>query len=229
MLKLENYSVAYGESTVISDLNLNIKKNEIVALLGRNGMGKTTLMKSIIGMVKSKSGKVILDGTDLTPLKSYQRVAAGVGFVPQGRMIFSTMSVKENIETGLTVTGSNVIPEYLYETFPILKEFTKRKGGNLSGGQQQQLAIARALASNPKLLILDEPTEGIQPNIIKDMAKTLRKIRDDRGLTIFVSEQVLSFALDVADRIVVIEKGSIVYDAPREETDAQLVTKFLSV
>ena len=229
MLKLENYSVAYGESTVISDLNLNIKKNEIVALLGRNGMGKTTLMKSIIGMVKSKSGKVILDGTDLTPLKSYQRVAAGVGFVPQGRMIFSTMSVKENIETGLTVTGSNVIPEYLYETFLILKEFTKRKGGNLSGGQQQQLAIARALASNPKLLILDEPTEGIQPNIIKDMAKTLRKIRDDRGLTIFVSEQVLSFALDVADRIVVIEKGSIVYDAPREETDAQLVTKFLSV
>lgn len=229
MLKLENYSVAYGESTVISDLNLNIKKNEIVALLGRNGMGKTTLMKSIIGMVKSKSGKVVLDGTDLTPLKSYQRVAAGVGFVPQGRMIFSTMSVKENIETGLTVTNSNVIPEYLYETFPILKEFTKRKGGNLSGGQQQQLAIARALASNPKLLILDEPTEGIQPNIIKDMAKTLRKIRDDRGLTIFVSEQVLSFALDVADRIVVIEKGSIVYDAPREETDAQLVTKFLSV
>ena len=229
MLKLENYSVAYGESTVISDLNLNIKKNEIVALLGRNAMGKTTLMKSIIGMVKSKSGKVILDGTDLTPLKSYQRVAAGVGFVPQGHMIFSTMSVKENIETGLTVTGSNVIPEYLYETFPILKEFTKRKGGNLSGGQQQQLAIARALASNPKLLILDEPTEGIQPNIIKDMAKTLRKIRDDRGLTIFVSEQVLSFALDVADRIVVIEKGSIVYDAPREETDAQLVTKFLSV
>ncbi len=229
MLKLEDYSVAYGESTVISNLNLNIKKNEIVALLGRNGMGKTTLMKSIIGMVKNKSGHVILDGTELSPLKSYQRVAAGVGFVPQGRMIFSTLSVKENIETGLTVTGSNTIPEDLYVTFPILKEFAKRKGGNLSGGQQQQLAIARALASNPKLLILDEPTEGIQPNIIKDMAKTLRKIRDDRGLTIFVSEQVLSFALDVADRIVVIEKGAIVYDAPREETDAELVTKFLSV
>lgn len=229
MLKLDNYSVAYGESTVISNLNLNIKKNEIVALLGRNGMGKTTLMKSIIGMIKSKSGQALLDGTDLSPLKSYQRVAAGVGFVPQGRMIFSTMSVKENIETGLTVTGSNVIPEDLYETFPILKEFANRKGGNLSGGQQQQLAIARALASNPKLLILDEPTEGIQPNIIKDMAKTLRKIRDNRGLTIFVSEQVLSFALDVADRIVVIEKGSIVYDSPRDETDAQLVTKFLSV
>ena len=224
MLKLENYSVAYGESSVIKDLNLEIKDNEIVALLGRNGMGKTTLMKSLIGMIKSCGGKAFLEN-----LKNYERVKAGIGFVPQGRMIFSTMSVKENIETGLTVTGSNVIPEDLYVSFPILKEFAKRKGGNLSGGQQQQLAIARALASNPKLLLLDEPTEGIQPNIIKDMAKTLRKIRDDRGLTIFVSEQVLSFALDVADRIVVMEKGAIVYDAPRDETDADLVTKFLSV
>ncbi len=229
MLKLKNYKVSYGESTVISDLNLHIKKNEIVALLGRNGMGKTTLMKSIIGMITNSGGKVSLDGQELNSLKSFERVAAGVGFVPQGRMIFSTMNVKENIETGLTVTGRSKVPEDLYETFPILKEFAKRKGGNLSGGQQQQLAIARALASNPKLLILDEPTEGIQPNIIKDMAKTLRKIRDDRGLTIFVSEQVLSFALDVADRIIVMEKGAIVYDAPREQTDAELVTRFLSV
>ena len=229
MLKLENYKVSYGESTVISDLNLHIKKNEIVALLGRNGMGKTTLMKSIIGMITNSGGKVSSDGQELNSLKSFERVAAGVGFVPQGRMIFSTMNVKENIETGLTVTGRSKVPEDLYETFPILKEFAKRKGGNLSGGQQQQLAIARALASNPKLLILDEPTEGIQPNIIKDMAKTLRKIRDDRGLTIFVSEQVLSFALDVADRIIVMEKGAIVYDAPREQTDAELVTRFLSV
>lgn len=229
MLKLENYSVAYGQSTVINNLNLHIKKGEIVALLGRNGMGKTTTMKSIIGMITNKDGKLLLDGEDISTQKSFQRVASGVGFVPQGRMIFSTMSVKENIETGLTVTKSTKIPEDLYETFPILKEFAKRKGGNLSGGQQQQLAIARALASNPKLLILDEPTEGIQPNIIKEMAKTLRNIRDKRGLTIFVSEQVLSFALDVADRIVVMEKGNIVYDAPREETDAKLVTSFLSV
>ena len=229
MLKLENYSVAYGQSTVINNLNLHIKKGEIVALLGRNGMGKTTTMKSIIGMITNKDGKLLLDGEDISTQKSFQRVASGVGFVPQGRMIFSTMSVKENIETGLTVTKSTKIPEDLYETFPILKEFAKRKGGNLSGGQQQQLAIARALASNPKLLILDEPTEAIQPNIIKEMAKTLRNIRDKRGLTIFVSEQVLSFALDVADRIVVMEKGNIVYDAPREETDAKLVTSFLSV
>lgn len=229
MLKLEDYCVAYGESIVINELNLEIKDKEIVALLGRNGMGKTTLVKSIIGMIKSRSGRVILGNKRIDGLKSYERVKAGIGFVPQGRMIFSTMSVKENIETGLTVTGSNQIPEDLYVSFPILKEFSKRKGGNLSGGQQQQLAIARALASNPKLLLLDEPTEGIQPNIIKDMAKTLRKIRDDRGLTIFVSEQVLSFALDVADRIIVMEKGAIVYDAPRDETDAELVTKFLSV
>lgn len=229
MLKLEDYCVAYGESIVINELNLEIKDKEIVALLGRNGMGKTTLMKSIIGMIKSRSGRVILGNKRIDGLKSYERVKAGIGFVPQGRMIFSTMSVKENIETGLTVTGSNQIQEDLYVSFPILKEFSKRKGGNLSGGQQQQLAIARALASNPKLLLLDEPTEGIQPNIIKDMAKTLRKIRDDRGLTIFVSEQVLSFALDVADRIIVMEKGAIVYDAPRDETDAELVTKFLSV
>ena len=221
MLKLENYSVAYGESSVIKALNLEIKDNEIVALLGRNGMGKTTLMKSLIGMIKSCGGKAFLGKEEIENLKNYERVKAGIGFVPQGRMIFSTMSVKENIETGLTVTGSNVIPEDLYVSFPILKEFAKRKGGNLSGGQQQQLAIARALASNPKLLLLDEPTEGIHPNI--------RKIRDDRGLTIFVSEQVLSFALDVADRIVVMEKGAIVYDAPRDETDADLVTKFLSV
>lgn len=229
MLKLENYSVSYGESCVIRDLNLEIKDHEIVALLGRNGMGKTTLMKSVIGMIRSSSGKAYLQDREIENLKSFERVKAGIGFVPQGRMIFSTMTVRENIETGLTVTGSNRIPEDLYVSFPILKEFSKRKGGNLSGGQQQQLAIARALASNPKLLLLDEPTEGIQPNIIKDMARTLRKIRDDRGLTIFVSEQVLSFALDVADRIIVMEKGAVVYDAPRHETDADLVTGFLSV
>lgn len=229
MLELKDYKVSYGESCVIRNLNLKIKKCEIVALLGRNGMGKTTLMKSIIGMIPAQKGECILDGQDLIHTKSYKRVASGIGFVPQGRMIFSSMSVKENIETGLTVTKSKRIPEDLFETFPILKEFEHRKGGNLSGGQQQQLAIARALASNPKLLVLDEPTEGIQPSIIKEMARTLRKIRDQRGLTIFVSEQVLSFALDVADRIVVMEHGSIVYDSPRDSTDENVVSSFLSV
>ncbi|PIL21036.1 hypothetical protein P775_06615 [Puniceibacterium antarcticum] len=144
-------------------------------------------------------------------------------------MIFSSMTVQENIETGLTVTGTSKVPGDIYELFPVLLEMRSRRGGNLSGGQQQQLAIARALASNPKVLLLDEPTEGIQPSIIRDMARTLRKIRDQKGLTIVVSEQVLSFALDVADRVIVIENGTFVHDAPRAGLDEATVSKFLSV
>ena len=229
MLNVSDYSVAYGQSRVINDMNLNIGQNEIVAILGRNGMGKTTLMKSLIGMIPSCGGSVQLGTTELSGMKSHQRVANGVGFVPQGRMIFSTMTVEENIRTGLTTTGSNVIPEHLYALFPVLNEMKHRRGGNLSGGQQQQLAIARALASNPKLLLLDEPTEGIQPSIIREMARTLRKIRDEHGLSILVSEQVLSFALDVADRILVIEKGNIVHDVSAEDADEASITRYLSV
>jgi urea transport system ATP-binding protein len=210
-------------------MNLTLNPNEIIAVLGRNGMGKTTLMKSLIGMIPSQGGSVTLKNKELTPLKSFERVAAGVGFVPQGRMIFSTMTVKENIETGLTSTGKKVIPSDLYELFPVLDEMKDRRGGNLSGGQQQQLAIARALASEPSVLLLDEPTEGIQPSIIKEMARTLKKIRDKRGLSIMVSEQVLSFALDVADRILVIEKGKIVLDVPVAEADQETISKYLSV
>jgi urea transport system ATP-binding protein len=229
MLQITDYSVAYGQSTIIGGMNLTLNSNEIIAVLGRNGMGKTTLMKSLIGMIPSKDGSVKLDTTELTPLKSFERVAAGVGFVPQGRMIFSTMTVKENIETGLTSTGEKEIPSDLYELFPVLDEMKDRRGGNLSGGQQQQLAIARALASKPSVLLLDEPTEGIQPSIIKEMARTLKKIRDKRGLSIMVSEQVLSFALDVADRILVIEKGKIVLDVPVAEADQETISKYLSV
>lgn len=229
MLNVSDYSVAYGQSRVINGMNLELGKNEIIAILGRNGMGKTTLMKSLIGMIPSSGGSARLDETELSGLKSHQRVAAGVGFVPQGRMIFSTMTVEENIRTGLTTTGSNAIPEHLYALFPVLEEMKSRRGGNLSGGQQQQLAIARALASNPKLLLLDEPTEGIQPSIIREMARTLRRIRDEQGLAILVSEQVLSFALDVADRILVIEKGSIVHDVPAADADQATITHYLSV
>ncbi|WP_411992351.1 urea ABC transporter ATP-binding subunit UrtE [Agarivorans sp. DSG3-1] len=229
MLELTDYHVAYGQSEVISGMNFSLKKNEIVAILGRNGMGKTTLMKSLIGMIPSRSGEVKLEGISLSEQKSHQRVASGLGFVPQGRMIFSTMTVQENIETGLTSIGSSKIPDDLYSIFPVLWEMRHRRGGNLSGGQQQQLAIARALASNPSVLLLDEPTEGIQPSIIKDMAKTLKQIRDQRGLSIVVSEQVLSFALDVADRILVIEKGQIVHDVQRDEVDEQQVAAYLSV
>ncbi|MGH1472560.1 MAG: urea ABC transporter ATP-binding subunit UrtE [Cellvibrionaceae bacterium] len=229
MLEIADYHVAYGQSEVINNMNLTLKPKEIIAILGRNGMGKTTLMKSLIGVIPSKQGSVKLEEKEIAPLKSHQRVAAGVGFVPQGRMIFSTMTVKENIETGLTTTKAKKVPEDLYSLFPVLLEMRSRRGGNLSGGQQQQLAIARALASDPKVLLLDEPTEGIQPSIIKEMAKTLKEIRDQRNLSIIVSEQVLSFALDIADRIIVIEKGKIVHDELRENVDEKKVSSYLSV
>ncbi|MFT6635580.1 urea ABC transporter ATP-binding subunit UrtE [Alcanivorax sp.] len=229
MLNVSNLQVAYGQSTIISDMNLNIAENEIVAVVGRNGMGKTTLMKSLIGMEKMRGGKTELAGQDLTGMKSFQRVKAGLGFVPQGRMIFPTLTVKENIETGLAAVGENKVPEDLYELFPVLKEMQSRRGGNLSGGQQQQLAIARALATRPRVLLLDEPTEGIQPSIIKDMARTLKRIRDERGLSIVVSEQVLSFVMDVADRILVIEKGEIVHEENGESMNQEKIAAYLAV
>jgi urea transport system ATP-binding protein len=229
MLDVADYRVAYGQSEVIHGLNFSLKPNEIVAILGRNGMGKTTLMKSLMGVIPSASGSVKLDGAEVSSLKSYQRVKKGFGFVPQGRMIFSSMTVKENIETGLTTTGRRHVPRDLYDMFPVLLEMRSRRGGNLSGGQQQQLAIARALASDPKVLLLDEPTEGIQPSIIREMGRTLKQIRDQRGLSIIVSEQVLSFALDIADRILVIEKGNIVFEETRDKVDEAKVASYLSV
>ena len=197
--------------------------------MGRNGVGKTTLIRNIVGLEKPSTGVITFDGVDVVKQPAHARIRSGMALVPQGRMIFSTMTVEENIETGLTSTGERHIPSDLYSIFPVLDEMKHRRGGNLSGGQQQQLAIARALASNPDVLILDEPTEGIQPSIIKDMAKTLKEIRTQRGLSILVSEQVLSFALDVADRILVIEKGKIVLDVPVEEADQETISKYLSV
>ncbi|MCP8897970.1 urea ABC transporter ATP-binding subunit UrtE [Gilvimarinus xylanilyticus] len=229
MLNVSDYRVSYGQSEIIHGMNFEVKPNEIVAIMGRNGMGKTTLMKSLMGVIPSQGGSVTLEGKEVSKLKSYQRVSSGFGFVPQGRMIFSSMTVKENIETGLTTTNKRSVPRDLYDLFPVLLEMRNRRGGNLSGGQQQQLAIARALASNPKMLLLDEPTEGIQPSIIRDMAKTLKEIRDQRGLSIVVSEQVLSFALDIADRILVIEKGDIVHEELRENVDEAKIASYLSV
>jgi len=228
MLSVSNHKVSYGQSEVIHGLNFEVKPNEIVAIMGRNGMGKTTLMKSLIGVLPSE-GNITLDDVEMSKMKSHQRVAGGMSFVPQGRMIFSTMTVKENIETGLTTTGEKKVPQDLYDLFPVLLEMKSRRGGNLSGGQQQQLAIARALASKPKMLLLDEPTEGIQPSIIKEMARTLRRIRDEKGLSIVVSEQVLSFALDIADRILVLEKGEIVAEELRENVNEEKIAAYLSV
>jgi urea transport system ATP-binding protein len=229
MLEIANYHVAYGQSEVLHGLNVKVAPNEIVAIMGRNGMGKTTLMKALMGIIPTKSGSVRMNGAELGAMKSFERVAKGLAYVPQGRMIFSTMTVQENIETGLVASGESKVPGDIYELFPVLLEMKDRRGGNLSGGQQQQLAIARALATKPKVLLLDEPTEGIQPSIIQEMARTLKRIRDERGLSIVVSEQVLSFALDIADRVLVIENGEIVSDAPRADVDAAQVAKFLSV
>ncbi len=229
MLNISNLRSSYGESEVLHGLDLNVAPGEIVAIMGRNGMGKTTLMKTLMGIVPARAGQVTVDSVDVTALKPHQRVANGIAYVPQGRMIFSSMTVQENVETGLTSTGEKTVPGDIYELFPVLLEMKGRRGGNLSGGQQQQLAIARALASKPKVLLLDEPTEGIQPSIIREMARTLRRIRDEKGLSIVVSEQVLSFALDVADRVVVIENGAFVHDSPRDGIDEAKVSKFLSV
>ena len=229
ILRVADLHAAYGQSEVLHGLDFQVAPGEIVAVMGRNGMGKTTLMKTLMGIVPLKAGSIRVDGAEIGGLKSHARVAKGLAYVPQGRMIFSTMTVQENIETGLTVTGTRKVPQDLYDMFPVLLEMKGRRGGNLSGGQQQQLAIARALASRPKVLLLDEPTEGIQPSIIREMGRTLKTIRDARGLSIVVSEQVLSFALDVADRVLVMENGEIVHEALRADIDEAQVARFLSV
>lgn len=229
MLDVRNLSTAYGQSQVLHGLDFSVGQGEIVALVGRNGMGKSTLMKSLIGVMPSRTGQVLVDGVDVSNLPSHQRVAKGLAYVPQGRQIFGTMTVQENIETGLVVTGKSDIPGEIFDLFPILADFKNRRGGNLSGGQQQQLAIARALASDPKILLLDEPTEGIQPSIIKDIARLLREIRTMRNLCIVVCEQVLSFVLDVADRIIVMENGRIVHTDTRANVDEGKIASFLAV
>jgi urea transport system ATP-binding protein len=229
MFEIENLQVSYGQSEVIHGLNITANKNETLAIMGRNGMGKTTLFKSLMGILPSKSTKAMVDGENLQGADTYQRVAKGLAYVPQGRMIFPSMTVQENIETGLEKSKTREIPEDIYALFPVLYDMRKRKGGNLSGGQQQQLAIARALVTNPKVLLLDEPTEGIQPSIIKDIARVLNEIRKMREITIIVSEQVLSFTMEVADRIIVIDKGKFIHEDKRGEVDAAKIKGYLSV
>ena len=229
MLSVKGLHVAYGQSEALHGIDLEIGQKETVAIMGRNGMGKTTFFKSLIGLLPVKSGSILVDGSDVTKDESFRRVAKGIAYVPQGRMIFPTLTVEENIQTGLENAKDKRIPNEIYELFPVLWEMRARKGGNLSGGQQQQLAIARALVTNPKVLLLDEPTEGIQPSIIKDIARALNDIRQLRGITIVVSEQVLSFAMDVADRLFVIEGGRLVYETARSDTDVSRIKQYLSV
>ena len=229
MLKVEQFGVSYGQSRIIQTLSFEAKPKETLAIMGRNGMGKTTLFKALMGVLPSTGGKVTVADKEVSGMPSYQRVASGIAYVPQGRMIFPTLTVQENIQTGLETAKDKSIPEDIYALFPVLFDMRKRKGGNLSGGQQQQLAIARALMSNPKVLLLDEPTEGIQPSIIKDIAKALNEIRRMRDITIIVSEQVLSFTLEIADRLLVIERGAFVHEDLRENVDAKKITEYLSV
>lgn len=229
MLEIENIQVSYGQSKVIQGVSFKAEKNETLAIMGRNGMGKTTLFKALMGILPSKANKATVDGQSINGDESYMRVNKGIAYVPQGRMIFPSMTVQENIETGLEKSKDRTIPEDIFALFPVLFDMRKRKGGNLSGGQQQQLAIARALVTNPKVLLLDEPTEGIQPSIIKDIAKVLNEIRKMREITIIVSEQVLSFTMEIADRIIVIERGSFIHEDVRANVDAAKIKKFLSV
>jgi urea transport system ATP-binding protein len=229
VLSVKGLNVYYGESHVVRDVSFDVGDRETVAVMGRNGMGKSTLLKSLIGLLRARSGSVSLTGRELLGFHSFERVAAGLGYVPQGRMIFPYLTVEENILTGMETVADKTIPSYVYDVFPVLKEMKNRKGGNLSGGQQQQLAIARALVSNPKVLVLDEPTEGIQPSIIKDIARTLNMLKAERGFALLVSEQVLSFTMEIADRFLIIEKGQFVYEDTRGRVDAAKIHGYLTV
>jgi urea transport system ATP-binding protein len=229
MLSITNLVSGYGQSEVIHELSMQAGAGEIVAVLGRNGMGKSTLFKSLIGILPIRRGKVEVDCADLSAMESYQRVFRGLAYVPQGRMVFPGLTVEENIRTGLREKSRRFVPEEIYALFPVLFEMRRRKAGNLSGGQQQQLAIARALVTEPKVLLLDEPTEGIQPSIIKDIARSLKEIRKLKGLTIVVSEQMLSFALDVADRLLVMDRGRLVHETVAGTANAGEINRYLSV
>lgn len=228
MLTLEKVTASYSGSKVLFGVDIEAKKGEITCLIGRNGVGKTTTIKSIMGLVDTPSGDITLDGKSIFKLPTYARAKAGIGYVPQGRDIFPQLTVKENILLGMEA-NKNVkeIPEYIFEIFPILKEFLQRRGGDLSGGQQQQLAIARAIISKPKVLILDEPTEGIQPSIIQDIGKAIMKLKED--MAILMVEQYLEFILDISDRCYVMEKGRISMSGNTQELDKEKLQQLLSM
>ena len=230
MLEIKNLSSYYGESRIIPSLSMSVPKGEIVCLVGRNGVGKSTTLKSIMGMVKTPEGSILLDGKEIIGKKTYERAALGIGYVPQGREIFPQLTVAENLELGLQVnSGKGEIGEEIFELFPIIKTFMNRKGGNLSGGQQQQLAIARALVSHPKLLILDEPTEGIQPSIIEDIATAIERVNKELGITILIVEQYLDFVLSVSNRYYVMDKGEITLSGFTKDADSQAIQAKMAI
>ncbi len=231
MLKVEDVSVSYGKSQVVYNVSFQIEDNEKLLILGRNGVGKTTLLKSIIGLLGTNSGSIHLDDVDVTKMKPYERSKAGIAYVPQGREIIPQLTVKENLELGALAHNVNFEEKAkeIFEYFPVLTQHLKRKGGVLSGGQQQQLAIARALMSDPKILILDEPTEGIQPNIVSEIANILSRYHEEKKVPIIVVEQNLHFARKVGDRFLIIQKGSVVAGGGIDELTDEVSRKYLSV
>jgi urea transport system ATP-binding protein len=230
MLSLSNINVSYDGSRILRGVNLTVPEKSLVCLMGRNGVGKTTTLKSIVGLVKPESGSVTLSGTELIGLAPDARAREGIGFVPQGRDIFPHLTVWENLKISLVVHGTNADQvDRVLELFPILKEFLPRKGGVLSGGQQQQLAIARALLTDPKILILDEPTEGIQPNIIDLIGDTLIKIKKEGQISILLVEQYLDFCLAVGDSFYIMDRGAVVAEGPIAHLNDDIVKKHLTV
>ena len=230
MLEVKTIDQYYGGSHILRGLSLQARPGEVSVVLGRNGVGKTTLMKCLMGLVPVKSGQVLFDGIDITRATPYERVRAGIGYVPQGREIFPRLTVLENLQMGLaTRPRGTPIPERIFEMFPVLGQMLRRRGGDLSGGQQQQLAIGRALAAAPRLLILDEPTEGIQPSIIKDIERAIRTLAAEGNMAILLVEQYYDFAKSLADQYLVMERGEIVQRGAGADMDKDGVRQLLAV
>jgi urea transport system ATP-binding protein len=231
MLTISGLNQFYGQSHTLWDLNIAIPAGQCTCVMGRNGVGKTTLMQCIMGLLPLRSGVMDYLGQDLARLPAERRAELGLGFVPQGRQIFPLLTVEENLRIGLPARrdGLRQVPDYIYELFPVLKQMLGRRGGDLSGGQQQQLAIGRALVIDPKLLILDEPTEGIQPNIVHEIGDIIRRLIGEFGLTVILVEQKLPFARRVADRFVILDRGRLVADGGIADLGDDLVRQYLTV
>lgn len=228
MLKLENVTAEYGGSRVLFGVNIEAKVGEITCLVGRNGVGKSTTLKAIMGLVSTPSGDITVDGASIFKKPPYARAKSGIGYVPQGREIFPQLTVRENILLGMEANHKiKTIPDYIFKTFPILKDFLDRRGGDLSGGQQQQLAIARAIVSKPKALILDEPTEGIQPSVIQEIGRVVSKLKKD--MAILMVEQYLEFVLEISDKCYVMEKGRISMSGDTDSLDKKKLQTMLSM
>jgi urea transport system ATP-binding protein len=231
MLKVEQLNQYYGQSRTLWDLNLDVPEGKCTVLMGRNGVGKTTLLQCIMGLLPVKTGSMQFGDTDLRHVAAEERAGMGLGYVPQGRQIFPLLTVEENLLIGLPARrdGLKKVPDFIYEMFPVLKEMLGRRGGDLSGGQQQQLAIGRALVTDPKLLILDEPTEGIQPNIVADIGKVVRRLNQEMGLTVLLVEQKLPFARKVGDQFCLLDRGRAVAAGAMPELNEELIQQYLTV